>query len=558
MTTLTLRPYQNEALDAVAAAETAGTRAQLLVAATGLGKTVMFVELARRRGDRALILVHRDELVSQAVEKVESLWPEVSVGIVKAERDDVHHHVVVASVQTLSRPARLERLRAPFTDDRLLLGAAEPFGLVVVDEAHHATAPTYRTVLDGLGAGTDDGPLLVGVTATPDRGDGTGLDEVFSSIVSNHDMLWGIRAGYLSELRGLAVTANFDLGAVKVTRGDYDQGQAGRAMEDAGTPEIIAKAWQKHAAGRRTLVFTPTVAVAEAVEAEFRNAGVAAAHVSGATPLEDRRRILAGFETGEIDVVANCAVLTEGYDNPRVDCIVVARPTRSRALYTQMVGRGTRRHPDKTDCLVLDVVGATGEHSLVTVPSLFGVENPKRAAAMRDGTGEVSDLVIEDREEQVRVGRIAAAEVELFRRIRAEGIAWVRVDDERGEGITRYMRTLGTDRAGKRRPTVVIARTIPDPECREWTARLIHADRSRTDLVEAVPLATAQGVAEDWIRNNGGAGNLVAVDAPWRRRRPTEKQVAAARRWRMPIDPDWTAGELSDALDAHIARRRNR
>lgn len=551
--TLTLREYQEDALARVAAAEARGVRAQLLVAATGLGKTVMFVALAKRRGGRTLVLVHRDELVSQAVAKVREVWPEATVGIVKASSNDVRHQVVVASVQTLARPKRIAQLLAPFTDGQTLLGKAEPFDLVVVDEAHHATADSYRLVLGALDAGTDDGPLLVGVTATPDRADGRGLSDVFHEIVSNHDMLWGISAGYLSDLRGLAVKIDgLDLSSVKVNRGDYDQGQTGQLMHDAHAADYILAAWRQHAPGRRTLVFTPTVAVAHDVALAFRTGGISAAAVDGSTPMDERRKILTQFGAGEIQVVANCAVLTEGYDNPAVSCVVVARPTRSRSLYVQMIGRGTRRHPDKQDCLVLDVVGASEDMNLVTIPSLFGVVSKKRRAQLARGEGHVAELVLADREDQVRLGAIRAEEVELFRKVAATGIAWVKSPDPRWPELTRYQRSLGRDDKGKALPTVVLARTSRE-SADGWVAGVQADDGAKQVLIFDVPLETAQGVAEDYVRKHGVA-RLVEKDATWRRRKPTPKQLHAASRWHLEVDPLWTAGDLSEALDTHIAK----
>lgn len=594
MTGLVLREYQEEALARVAAAEARGVRRQMIVAATGLGKTVMFTELAKRRGGRALILVHRDELVSQAVAKVRQVWPSVSVGIVKASANDVRHHVVVASVQTLSRPKRMAQLTAPWMDEQTLLGRADPFELVVVDEAHHSTADSYQTVLAGVRAGHDEcrcneglierlatpeevdagcelgvafdpcpscagtgplgpGPLLVGVTATPDRADGRGLDGTFAEIVSNHDMLWGISAGYLSELRGLAVRiAGMDLASVKVNRGDYDAGQTGQLMHEAHAADYIVKAWKDHAAGRRTIVFTPTVAVAHDVALAFRMAGIPADSVDGSTPLEDRRTKLAKFSDGTTTVMANCGVLTEGYDNPAVSCIVVARPTRSRSLYVQMVGRGTRRHPDKDDCLVLDVVGASEDMNLVTIPSLFGVVSKARRRALERGEGGVAQLVIEDREEQVKLGAIRAEEIALFRKIVATGIAWVKAPDPRWPHLSRYQRSLGKDERGRVLPTVVLARTSDD-STDHWVAGVQPPDGPKQVLIMGVPLETAQGVAEDYVRKHGVA-RLVESDAAWRKRRPTPKQLHAASKWNLPVDPHWNAGQLSEALDAHIAR----
>lgn len=486
------RDYQADALDRTFAAEARGVRRQLGVAATGLGKTVMFALLAQRRGGRALVLAHRDELVQQAASKVREIWPEADVGIVKAGDNDVRAQVVVASVQTLARPSRLGQLLAPFTDELTLLGKADPFDLVVVDEAHHAAADSYREILAGLRAGRPrecaghpecdvfhpdgcqpEGPLLLGVTATPDRGDGKGLDDLFDEIVWTYDILWGIRSGYLSDLRGKRVTvADLDLSGVKISRGDYEAGASGRALEDAGAPEVIVRAWLEHAPDRRTLVFTPTVDLAQLVAAEFVGAGVRAAYVHGGTPMDERRQILRDYSSGAIQVLANCAVLTEGYDEPRTDCIVMARPTKSRALYTQCVGRGTRRHPDKIDCLVLDVVGVTAAHSLVTVPSLFGVDH----GGLETGTALASEAVAEWEQDQIRIGKIRAEDVELFHKIRA-GMAWVptHIEGQR----RRYVLGLG-----KEQGDIVLAELDPDRDD-GWVVQHQREEGNRTLLRDA-------------------------------------------------------------------------
>lgn len=609
MTRLQLREYQSTALDRTDEALGRGVRSQLGVAATGLGKTVIFVSLAERMQVPTLVLAHRDELIVQAAAKVLEVWPELGatkeahvllranghgalmadvalrsdgLGIVKAGANDVGARVVIASVQTLARQSRLDKL------------PTERFGLVVVDEAHHAAADSYRRVLDHVRAGQpagcecghtreqhttidyglstrgvaccvehegepgacacssptwlDDGPLLLGVTATPDRGDGRGLDDLFGEIVWNFDILWGIRSGFLCDLRGLAVRLDVDMSGLKVQRGDFDQGQAGRMLTDADAPRLIVDAWLAHAKGRRTLVFTPTVATAHEVADEFTHRGVRAAMVHGGTPLDERRRLLRAFEAGEIDVMANCAVLTEGYDNPRVDCIVVARPTKSRALYTQMVGRGTRRHPEKDDTLILDVVGAATQHNLVTIPSLFGLPEP----AVWEGGSELLTGAI-DRHEQAEIaaGRLRAEEIELFHKLRAT-IAWAEAED-RSTGRKRYVMGLG-----KGKPTVVLAsRQLPDGDV-EWIAGLQADDGTKSVLIDHVPLETAQGVAEDFIRASGVSAQLIDPAAKWRSKRPSPEQLKAAGKWRLKVDPSWTRGELSAALDAHIATIKGR
>lgn len=543
---LVLRPYQSEDIAAIHAAEARGVRAQLGVAATGLGKTVVFVSLARERGGRTLILVHRDELVRQAAHKITEIWPDARLGIIKGDANDIHGHAIVASVQTLSRQRRLDMLMATT--------AHKPFDLIVVDEAHHVAADSYGRVLDALDAGRPGGPLLLGVTATPDRGDGAGLDKHFSEIVFNRDILWGIRAGYLSDLRGKRIeVSNLNLAGLKVRSGDFAQEEAGQRMMDAEAPTFIAKAWLEHAKGRRTLVFTPTVEVARETAAELGARGVRAAYVSGDMPLDERRSVLRRYSSGELEVVANCAVLTEGFDEPRTDCVVMARPTKSRALYTQCVGRGTRRHPDKVDCLVLDVCGVSDHHSLITVPSLFGVDEPTFKRKLQDGT-EVATEVLDKRDRQlVKIGKLKASDVDLFRKMRGEGIAWVQAH-EPGAILKRYVRSLGgRGDDGRPLPTVVLAQRTPGED--DWNVGLWHSDGTKELLWAHTTLEGAQACGEDYVRSHGRS-TIVRSNSGFRRRRPTEGQLAAAARWGLQVNPRWNAGQLSDALDAHIDRRK--
>lgn len=566
MSVIELRDYQEDALARVAAAEARGVRKQLGVAATGLGKTIMFCALARERGCRTLILAHRDELVSQAAAKVREVWPEVDVGIVKANDNDVTARVVVASVQTLSRQRRLDMLLGTTQDTGGMAGwgltRPEPFGLVVVDEAHHTAAASYRTILDAMRAGESerdatpeevddgcelgivpDGPLLLGVTATPDRGDGKGLDDLFDEIVFNFDILWGIRAGYLADVRALKVALDVDMSHVKTSRGDYEAGAMGRAMEAADASGRIVQAWKAHAADRRTLVFVPTVALSRETADLFNHHGIKAGHVSADTDLDDRRRILREYADGTLQVLCNCMVLTEGFDSPRTDCIIQARPTKSRALFTQIVGRGTRKHPDKADLLVLDVVGSSDEHSLVTVPSLFGLET-EYAARMDGGALAATDVVQARDDWLASVGRMTAVQADMFRTMRAEStVAWVSVSAA-GERA-RYQRTLGDKRAA----VVLVQR-----DDQAWLCGLIAPDGAKRVLIDNVSLEMAQGVGEDTARKLGKKG-IVDAGAAWRSKKPTPKQRAFAKRVGVEIPAGSKAGEVSDLIDAALARR---
>lgn len=534
---MTLRPYQLDCIERVNAAAARGVRRQLGVAATGLGKTVIFVALARDMAVRTLVIAHRDELIEQAAANVRTWWPDADVGIVKGDRDEIDKRVVVASVQTLSRPERLARLLEPS-----IFGDAVPFGLVVVDEAHHAAADSYRTVLHGLRCGEPDGPLLLGVTATPDRGDGKGLDDLFDEVTFAYDIRWGIAREYLSDLKGMRVQLAADMSALKVTAGDYNAGQAGQMLEDAHAPAMIARAWLQHARGRRTLVFTPTVALAEAVAAEFAERGVAAAHVDGTMETGERRALLAAYSEGMLDVLVNCQILTEGYDEPRTDCIVIARPTKSRALYTQMIGRGTRRHPDKTDCLVIDIVGATEMHALVTVPSLFGIES---AAAVWERGLSITDALHEQIDRHAVEGKLLAVEAELFDKVKAGKFAWAKVHQP-GEA-RRY--TLHLGRVGR-----CVMVQLPDDT---WRGGYADKDNNKRVLVDHATLELAQGACEDQARRLGAA-RMASTDAAWRTQRPTRKQREFAKTAKIDLPVGCTKGQASELISAYMDRRKSK
>lgn len=518
---ITLRPYQVEAADAVMAAKARGVTRPLVGLPTGTGKTIVFADLIRRRGGRALVLAHRDELITQAVDKIRMVWPTARPGIVKAERDETDALVVVASVQTVSRRARLARL-------------APTFGTVVVDEAHHATADSYARVLTHVGAMDEGGPLTIGVTATPERGDGKPLGDVWQEIVYQTPVLDMIRAGYLCDLRGIQVQIAADLDAVHVRGGDLAAGELDDELQAADAPTHVVEAWLRHAADRRaTLIFTATVRLAHGMAEAFQARGIPAEAVDGTTPLDDRRAMLQRLSRGETRVMANCAVLTEGFDLPAIDCIVMARPTQSRPSYIQMVGRGTRTLPGKKDCLVLDLVGNATRHSIQTIATLAGSE----AGRIRPTDGEsLLEAVARAEQGQAELaaqGELVSRTVDLFGR---RSFAWVAGDTQR------YVLSVGDG---------VIMLDSPDLE--RWS--VIHATRSgpRRVLADDLDLGYAQGTAEDLARGMG-AGALVARGARWRHDPATDRQRDALRRWKVPVPPGITKGEASDLLAAAVAR----
>src|SRR2546423_4939081 len=309
---LTPRPYQYEAVAALLAATARGVRRPLLVLPTGTGKTIVFALLVQRRRGRSLILAHRDELIQQAVDKLHLVDPTLPLGVVQATRDEHTAPTVVASVQTLSRRTRLTRV----TPD---------FQTIVIDEAHHAPAPTYRRILDYCRSWRPDGPLVVGVTATPERGDRQSLHPVFERIVYQKTLLEMMQAGYLVDLRAMQVLLQADFDALRTQQGDFVDAELETLLLPANAPAQVLAAFQAHAADRKALLFTPPVALAYAMADIFCAAGIAAQALEGAPPLAPRPPTLHRPPTGDTRAVAPCAVLTEGFDETSISCIIVVR-----------------------------------------------------------------------------------------------------------------------------------------------------------------------------------------------------------------------------------------
>jgi superfamily II DNA or RNA helicase len=267
-------------------------RRPLLVLPTGAGKTVIFAELIRRIDEPALVLAHRDELIAQADDKIGMVAPDLSRGVIKAERNELGRQVTIASVQTLAQPHRLAQL-------------PRDFGIVVVDEAHHAPAETYQRILAAL-----DAPFVLGVTATADRLDGRGLNSTFDEIVFDLSLLDLMAGGYLSEVRAKRVTYAADYSRLKVTAGDISEASAARAFREGGGPAAVAKALRDYAPERKSLIFVPGVDCAHETAATATRAGIPAAALDGSTPIKERRDILQRFKRGSIKALANCGVLT--------------------------------------------------------------------------------------------------------------------------------------------------------------------------------------------------------------------------------------------------------
>jgi len=360
---MALRPYQTAALEAVREAYRRKHREVLVVMPTGTGKTVLFAEISRLAKGPVLVLAHRQELVEQAREKI-SAWCDDVVAVEMGERRDLTRpdgsraKITVASIQTLSR--------------RLASVPGDAFRIVVVDEAHHATADSYRKVLDHFRA------HILGVTATPDRSDKASLGEIFTAVAFDYDMRQAIREGWLCPIRSFLVETQADFSGVRKVAGEL----ATKGVEEILTKDLhlaeIAEPIVRERGERPAIVFAASVAHARAlarVLCDLAGDATFAAALDGTTSMDRRAPVLRRFRAGAVKVLVNCSLFTEGFDVPEIALVAIARPVLSRSFYAQMVGRGTRIAPGKRDLLVLDFVPGNCRHSLVQAVDIFAHED---------------------------------------------------------------------------------------------------------------------------------------------------------------------------------------
>ena len=376
-----LRPYQEEAVAAVLNAWSSFDRV-LTVLPTGTGKTVIFSSLIQslvESGGRILVLAHRDELLRQAQDKLyrsTGYDSEIEKANEKAWRSAA---IVIGSVQTL-QGARLESWDS------------DHFDFIIVDEAHHCLADSYQNILNHFTA------KVLGVTATPDRGDKKCLGKYFQTIAYEYGLVKAIEEGYLAPIQCKTIPLSIDLNSVGTTAGDYSTKDIGNAL----TPylDAIADSIKVECEGRKTLIFMPLVQTSTDLVTRLWARGVRAAHVDGYMDRETRKGILHGFESGDSDVLLNSLLLTEGYDCPAIDCVIVLRPTKVRSLFCQMVGRATRLAPGKTECLILDYLWLHQKHDLCSAVSLVAgsqrtVQLAKAIDRVKGGSHDLLELAEE-------------------------------------------------------------------------------------------------------------------------------------------------------------------
>lgn len=486
-----------------------------VVLPTGAGKTVIFSEIARgavaKGAARVLVIAHRDELITQAANKLAAVMDPSVIGIVKAARNDTWAQVIVASVQSLNSKRR-----------RDALGQID---IVIIDEAHHATAPTYRQLFEQW-----PGAFFVGFSATLMRTDGAALGEVWDKIVYTRDIGDMIEDGYLVPPRGIRVAVkDLRLDQVATNRGDFSEGQLGKEMSNALAPQLTAKAYVEHASDRSGILFAPTVNSAYEFAEALLEVGITTDVIHGNLRMDERHAILRRLKTGETQVACSCMVLTEGFDEPRVSCAVIARPTKSAPLYIQMVGRVLRLFPGKSDALILDVVGVTGRTTLATLADLIGSDGEREPKERPDvveeefvGEAVEEEYIYEQGEETV------AFEVDLF-----------------GSSSKAWQKTAGGHWFLPTQKGYVFL--WPSGDGHYYVCR---AGRDNTDRLheEAFKLRKAKSVGE-------GFSDALTRKA-WRDDQPaTAAQLRTLARWGIPNDDTTTKGEAAGLLDVYFASR---
>jgi ATP-dependent helicase IRC3 len=531
---LKLRPYQEDCIRAVLLSWGRSIRRPAVVLPTGSGKTVIFshlVERFRQRGDgkRVVILVHRDELADQAINKIRQIAPDLSVGKVKAEYNEVEADVVVCSVQTVSRDRRLAQLED---------GGLKPVGLIITDECHHGSAVSYQKIYDAF-----PDALNVGFTATLARGDGRSLGDVWDEVVYSRSVLNMIGNGYLVDPKAKRVDIQgLDLAGVKKSRGDYQAADLGLALEETDALDQIARAYQEHAKDRPGIVFTPTVATAYAAKESFENQGIETEVITGETPREDRVKIFDQYRKGLVQVLANCMVLTEGFDAPWASCAVIARPTQSQPLYVQMVGRVLRPFPGKTDALVLDVTGSGG----MRLKTLIDLE-PGVVKSVEDGESLAEAVVREDEE-----AKEAAPPGSVFKRT-VDGLT-LTVQDLFAASDKHWLRTDGGVLFISAGPGEVFLWPSASHGDGFWdvcfSPKTGKWQRKRQGLSLEMAMAWGEAEAEDYAEFS------VKTSASWRTGRPSPAQVGLATTLKIQGAEGMRKGELSDRISVKLASRK--
>jgi superfamily II DNA or RNA helicase len=536
--TIILRPYQEEALNAILENYSKGVSRQLVVLPTGAGKTVIFSHLPIIKPDALpmLVLAHRSELLDQARNKIMASNPHLSVEIEQADRKAGQVDVVVASVATLGRnnTPRIEEYPKDY------------FKSIVIDEAHHAAAPSYRRIIDFFSP-----DFLLGVTATPQRSDSTRLIDVFQEIVYYKSIQDLIGEGYLCPLVGYRVKSNIDISNVEIRNGEYAQDQLEEAIDTPERNAHIVASYLALANNEKAIVFASGVKHAENLALSFSKASVTTEVIVGTTPREKREEVLANFAKGKVSVIVNVGVLTEGFDEPSVQAIILAKPTRSTLLYTQIVGRGTRLHESKVSCKIIDIADTTRGKKPIGLPTLLGLppEFDLEGQSLTDVAEKFKELEDFCPGESVRVLNpqdieLAYTRINLFMPpppnptvLEYSKLVWAEVGEDdyylgvsNGESLRIHADTLG-----------------------RWNVTLKDSNTKEVKILGITEtMREAFARSDRWVQNHRtSAMSLLDSSATWRADGPTDSQQKLLKRIGIPLTSDMTKGMASQIISRY-------
>ena len=542
-----MRDYQEQAIVSVLDSQ---IKNNLIVLPTGAGKTPMAMELARRRGKRTLMIAHRDELINQAAATASRIWPGASVGIVKGKSNEFYCDIVVASIQSLVR--RLKRIGPSI------------FGTVITDEAHHALGNTYQKTYRHFGVLDNDEQKAVhiGITATPNRTDGNLLGEIYERVAYEVSLL-DLIPEYLCDLKMIERNSGISIGGVKMSAGDFNVKQLGEVLNTEYGNNFIVDFYNTHAINKkRTIAFCADIAHSEGLCAKFLERGVSAAVLSSHTQLDERRMVLERFKRGEIKVITNCGILTEGFDCPELECIILARPTKSELLLMQQIGRVTRKAEGKESGLVLNIA-CTGKSVIATPAKLFDLEVLSEGKTLTQLVKKNKERKEREDKPKIKVDEISNQIEHIFDTRTAErysklnlgwisnpwhgwslnygGMGIIHISADKNDSdlftITHYMQQQSpTTKPTQKQSSIYYDASTKQKELHIESQNKIIAE-DITDIEEAF------GIAEDYIMKDPKLHSnkwIVSKKARWRRDEASPKQMRFLRALARQEGNEWS------------------
>lgn len=554
-----LRPYQEKAIKAVLDSYDKEIRKVGIVMGVGTGKTItacsVIDEMIQKTGKKALILAHREELLTQAQEDLKLVNPKLTSSIEQGTNHaDLEADVIIASVPTLGRG----------NSNRILKFDPNDFCMLWVDEAHHATNTTYTNIFEHFhtlkNVDDDNKRLLLGVTATPYRMDDQKLEDILDDIVYEYHMLSGIKQGYLSNIKAYTVKTNIDISQVKRSGGDFNLKDLGEAINVDERNKIILDTYKDWCTKQPTLIFCVDVSHAEVLTHIFKNEGIRAECVTGGTPTDERKKIIDDFKNRKVDVLMNVGIFTEGTNLPLVENIIMGRPTKSLGLYNQIIGRASRLSSGKTHATIYDIVDNAGNQGIKTMSSVLGIDEldfkGKDLLEIKDFVDKLKNLspninwrtvdVNNPKAEIERLDLLAGLnvpdELSPFTRF-----AWAKLSagqyklglgDNKDTGFS-YAMYLRENAIGKFE--VYMQTYMKNDRQTKWVK--IDGGLSMTQAIEKADEKVKKDFSDRFA--------LIERSAPWRKQEPTDKQLAILRKLKVNENTlsEISKGQASVLLD---------